>query len=436
MLQNTDMKIIESTQINAFGGINFVLEELNQQGIGDLLNENLPSLPAQSTYSWKDNFYALLSIFFCGGSYIEDIHTHLRPHIGENPYCNFPSSDTILRRMKSLASKDTFCRTKRGTVDHHYCVNDRLALLNIKLLKSLGTFNQRELTLDYDNTILFNEKDDSVLTYKKERGYQPGVCTINVNQILYLENRNGNSEAKSFQDVTLKRMFKHLSTCGINKPDNFRADSASYQYDVIQLLSKEVKHFYISVRKSYVSGYFSKIVNWEQTTDGNGDQIEIGELKYRPFKKYYKASQTPNEYRLVVKRKLRKDRQVDLITETEHNYTAIVTNDTEKSAIEAMRFYNKRGAMEKQFDVVKNDFGWNHMPFSSLADNTVFLYLTAMCKNIYQLIIKNFSKRFSGLEANFRIRRFIFKFIILPCKWIKRSRKLQLRVYGKIAYKT
>lgn len=430
------MKILESARINAFGGINFVLEELNTQGIPDLLKENLPVLPSQSRYSWKDNFYGLLSIFFCGGSYIEDIHTHLRFHIGQTPYCNFPSSDTLLRRIKSLSCKDEFCKTKRGVIDHHYNINDRLALLNMRLLRSMGTFKQKELTLDYDNTIIFNEKADSVLTYKKEKGYQPGVCTINVNQVLYLENRNGNSEAKSFQDKTLKRMFKHMKTCGISKPHHFRADSASYQYDVIQLLTKEVKNFYISVRKSYVSNYFSKISNWEPTTDGNGGQIEIGELIYSPFAKYYTAAQTPCQYRLIVKRKPREDRQIDLITKTAHHYTAIVTNNTEKSAIQAMQFYNKRGAMEKQFDVIKNDFGWNHMPFSSLAHNTVFLFLTAMCKNIYHKVIEKFSKRFEGLQPNFRIRRFIFKFIILPVKWIKRSRTMQLKIYGKIAYKT
>jgi hypothetical protein len=37
-------------------------------------------------------------------------------------------------------------------------------------------------------------------------------------------------------------------------------------------------------------------------------------------------------------------------------------------------FYNARGGEEKEFDVVKNDFGWNKMPFSKMEQNAVFLY--------------------------------------------------------------
>tara|TARA_R110001583_G_scaffold86177_1_gene225398 strand:- start:4978 stop:5199 length:222 start_codon:yes stop_codon:yes gene_type:complete len=69
--------------------------------------------------------------------------------------------------------------------------------------------------------------------------------------------------------------------------------------------------------------------------------------------------------------------------------------------------------MEKQFDILKNDFGWGHMPFSSLADNNVFLYFAAMCRNPYNNIIKVFSKKHKGPKPNFRMKKFLFRFIIL-----------------------
>ncbi|MCF6167326.1 MAG: IS1380 family transposase, partial [Lutibacter sp.] len=89
-----------------------------------------------------------------------------------------------------------------------------------------------------------------------------------------------------------------------------------------------------------------------------------------------------------------------------------------------------------QFDVIKNDFGWNHMPFSHLNTNTVFLYLMAMCKNIYHIIIQRFSKIFEGLNPTNRMKKFLFRFIILPAKWTRRSRQDVLRVYGEIRYRT
>lgn len=92
--------------------------------------------------------------------------------------------------------------------------------------------------------------------------------------------------------------------------------------------------------------------------------------------------------------------------------------------------------MEKQFDILKNDFGWSKMPFSKLETNTVFLYLTAICRNLYNKIITTFSQRVKVLRPTDRIKKFLFRFIILPAKWIKRSRQYQLRVYGKISFIT
>lgn len=431
------MKILQSGSINAFGGINFVYEDFNKLGLASLFNLNLPKLSSQSQYSWKDIVYSLYSIYFCGGDSIEDVDLILKDHIGRNPFCKIPSPDTILRRLKELAQESFTCKTKRGVVDHQVCVNDCLNKLNILLLKNLGAFEQSELTLDYDNTIIYNEKADSILTYKKDRGYQPGVCTLNMHQILYLENRNGNSDAKSFQDKTLSRMFDLLKRHEIPKADNFRADSASYQYDVIRLLDKKVKHFYIGAKNSYVEHYFGQVTNWVETQDRKGKKLWLGDIEYIPFKRQAKQiGQEPKSYRLVVKRKLRQDRQINMITQDAYSYTAVITNDFSKPVTEVVAFYNQRGTMEKQFDVVKNDFGWNHMPFSDLSSNTVFLYFMAMCKNIYHKIIQRFSLRFKGLLPNYRIKRFIFRFINIPTKWIYSSRQLKLRVYGKICFKT
>lgn len=113
-----------------------------------------------------------------------------------------------------------------------------------------------------------------------------------------------------------------------------------------------------------------------------------------------------------------------------------MTNDLEKSDDEIVFFYNQRGAIEREFDVLKNDFGWKHMPFSKLEHNTVFLLLTAMCRNLYDHIIQKFSKVCKHLSANFRIKKFIFRFICIPAKWIKHARYKYLKVYGKIAFKT
>lgn len=175
-----------------------------------------------------------MSIYNCGGDCIEDIHTNLRPHFENNPFVNLPSPVTLLKRLSELASENQTCKTKRGSVEHEFNRNEMMCKLNMAILSKLRVFNSQELTLDYDNTIIFNEKSDSKMTYKRDYVYQLGFCTINEEHILYIENRNGNSDAKSFQMDTLQRLFADLTKAGTSKATHFRADAASYQYEVIE----------------------------------------------------------------------------------------------------------------------------------------------------------------------------------------------------------
>jgi len=426
------MKVINRKQLNAFGGINFIYEHLNELKCQSILKNNLPPLANQSRYNWKDIFYSFLSIYYCGGDCIEDININLKQHLGKNPFCKIPSADRILDRLKQLAIPSFTCKTERGIVEHDVNRNENLTKLNIELLAKLGVFDKEELTVDYDNTIIFTEKKDSKRNYKRGRGYQPGVATINTNNILYIENRNGNSDAKSFQAETLENMFRQLRQNNVKPIDNFRADAASYQLKVIKTVNKYCSNFFIGGRNSYVEKYFGTITDWTETKDSKGNKVFVGETEFTPFGKH-KHNQN---YRLIIRKRKNKSKQTDLFTQDDYEYRAIVTNNKGKTAIEVYRFYNQRGAMEKQFDILKNDFGWNNMPFSSLANNNVFLYFTAICRNLYNNIIKIFSRKYNGLQPNFRMKKFLFRFIILPSNWITIGRQKILSIYGQIHYKT
>ena len=374
MLTKHTMKIIPSTEICSFGGLNFIHDELEKLKIGDFLESELPKLPCQSIYNWKDIFYSLLSIYYCGGDCMEDAKTVLYKHFKKSPFFNLCSPDTLLRRIKDLANPNDYCQTKRGAVLHEFNYNGLLSDLNIGLLKKLGVFDSAELVVDYDNTIIFNRKKDSRMTYKKDYGYQPAICFINEHNVLYVENRNGNSGAKSFQADTLTRMFNHLESNSVRCIDRFRADSASYQYDVVRLLNDRAIKFYISAKVSYVEKYFSKIDNWTITTDSLGQAMQIGSIEYIPFSRRYNKAEKPVKYRLLVRRKLRKQGQINLITEDAHSYSAMITNDFDCGVEQGLQFYANRGRVEREFDVLKNDFGWSYLPFSKLSSNTVFLY--------------------------------------------------------------
>jgi uncharacterized protein with von Willebrand factor type A (vWA) domain len=115
-------------------------------------------------------------------------------------------------------------------------------------------------------------------------------------------------------------------------------------------------------------------------------------------------------------------------------YRSILTNDQETSGKEVIEYYNKRGTEEKTIDILNNDFGWGKMPFSFMEENTVFLMVMMICKNIYTWLIRKFATVFSALKENFRIKKFIFRFVTVPVKWIKRGRQTILKIYSDKPY--
>jgi len=428
------MKIQQSSPINPFGGLNFVIEELNRQKIGTILNEGLPNLVGQSRYDWKDLLYSYWSVFFCGG----DLSSNFKSSLDQIPYFSVPSPDRVLNRLKFITKPSITFKPKRAKFNHEFAIDPELNGLNLKVLKQLfPELSERNLTLDYDNTVCYTGKKDALLTYKKETGYQPGVGFIG-SKVVFVENRNGNSTAHVLQENTLERMFKQLIENNISI-SRFRADSASYNWETIRIIDKYTNAFYVRARMSEVlERAISGIEKWEIVGDPK-NQIYRGETIFTPFARAARDSKSSHdlkEYRLIITKEKRKDGQVNLFTSEAYLYSSIVTNDRSMSMNEIVFFYNKRGAIEKEFEVLKYDFGWNKLPFSQLSQNNTYLIVTAICKNIYHYLINYFSQNVSNLKPTFRIKKFIFRFITIPAKWVSHSREMHLKVFGNVAFKT
>ena len=432
------MKILQSNQISSFGGLNFVIKEAIDLKVNDLLNDNLPALSKQSKYNWFDILMSYWSVFFCGGDCAEDLAINIKDSLQNNPSIKIPSPDRVLNRVKSLSDTSQYFTAKRGKKVHHFSLAIDLNRLNLKMLALLSGFKKDNVILDYDNTIIFTNKADAQRTYLKEKGYCPGVGMIG-QHIVYVENRNGRSNAQILQHETIDRMFKLLHETKITV-DVIRADSASYSYEIIKSMEKNSKRFFIKARMTYaLERAISDIKKWKEIKIGN-DVMLRGSTCFSPFERHARGNagktNSLKTYRIVVTKQVRRDGQINMFTGEAYNYSPILTNDFEMSDDEVVFFYNARGAQEREFDVMKNDFGWNNMPFSKLEQNTVFLLIMAMCRNLYAHMIEKFSKTVKFLSPNFRIKKFIFRFICIPAKWIKSARGYKLRIYGKIAFKT
>ena len=106
-----------------------------------------------------------------------------------------------------------------------------------------------------------------------------------------------------------------------------------------------------------------------------------------------------------------------------------MTNDYTSTDREIVEFYNKRGGAERILDDMNNGFGWNRLPKSFMAENTVFLLLTALIRNFYRLLVADTSMKKFGIKVTSRIKTFVFKYVSVPAKWIRTARQYILNIY-------
>jgi hypothetical protein len=189
-------------------------------------------------------------------------------------------------------------------------------------------------------------------------------------------------------------------------------DCGSFSEKIVKTIEANSEYFYIRAMKcDELFNKIKQISNWE-TVEIGFKEYQVSTIEYNPFGK-------DTAYRYVVSREKNKDGQTNLFREDNFIYRAIMTDDIEMSDLDVILFYNKRGDSESLFDEMNNDFNWNKLPFSLLQENTVFMTIMAMCRNIFHYLTDFISKRVDFVKPFYRLKKFIFRFMIVPVKWIR-----------------
>ena len=413
------------TQVNPFSGISLVNYHFNKSGLSELIDNELGIRSKYFGYQYSEIIRNLANVYFSGGDVIEDVNTHLKEHLKSIPGNNVPSADTILRGIKELSTDNTIYTSDKG-LSYNININEKLNRLNIKSLKLTGQLESgKSYDFDYDNQINANNKWDAKNTYKKNKGYFPGIATIG-NKVIAIENRDGNANVKFKQEETLERIYTLLSSEGITV-NRSRMDAGSYSKKIIDIVDKHSKLFYIRVNKSaYLFEQINNISNWEN--------VEINYKNYQvasiPFTQFYEE----RNFRLVIMREESTNPQLDIFTKDTYIYRAILTSDHNSTEKQVIEYYNARGTTEKIFDEMNNDFGWKKLPFSFLNQNTAFMIITAIIKNFYNYMVKIVAEKFEDIKPTTRLKRFVFRFISVAGKWVYQGRTYILKLFTDKPY--
>ena len=185
---------IKSEKLSPFGGIFPIMEQFDSK-LSSVIDSTLGMRCRLYGYQYSEIIRSLMSVYFCGGSCIEDVTTHLMYHLSLHPTLRTCSADTILRAIKEL-TQDNISYTSDTGKTYDFNTADMLNTLLLNCLLSTGQLKEGEgYDVDFDHQFIEAEKYDAKPTYKKFLGYRPGVAVIG-DLIVGIENRRTKQEQR------------------------------------------------------------------------------------------------------------------------------------------------------------------------------------------------------------------------------------------------
>ena len=299
---------IKSEKLTSFGGIFSIMEKFDSI-LGSVIDSTLGMRCKLYGYQYSEIIRSLMSVYFCGGSCIEDVTTHLMQHLSLHPKLRTCSADTILRAIKELTQENISYTSDTGKT-YDFNTADTLNKLLINGLLATGQLKDGEsYDLDFDHQFLETEKYDAKPTYKKFLGYRPGVAVIG-DMIVGIENSDGNTNVRFHQKDTLHRFFCRLEEAGVSI-NRFRADCGSCSEEIVDEVTKHCKKFYIRANRcSAIYDDIFALSGWKKE-EINGIEFELNSILIEKWK--------GKAYRIVIQRQKRINETLDL-WEGEYTY--------------------------------------------------------------------------------------------------------------------
>ena len=131
---------IKSEKLTPFGGIFSIMEQFDSR-LSSVIDSTLGLRCKQYGYQYSEIIRSLMSVYFCGGSCIEDVTTHLMSHLSLHPTLRTCSADTILRAIKELTQENISYTSDTGkTYDFNTADNLNTLLMNCPVLNKLTLY--------------------------------------------------------------------------------------------------------------------------------------------------------------------------------------------------------------------------------------------------------------------------------------------------------
>ncbi len=361
---------IESTQeqLTAHGGLALLAEYNRGLGLRQLSDQHLPAPGSNRGYAPSVFVESLVLMLQAGGQTLEDLRelgqeSALMQLVGREV---IPDPDTVGDWLRRMGDPQTDPAGLHGLGQ----IRD---LLNQRILRRDGI---TEYTLDADAMQIEGEKQEATWTYQGVKGYMPLLGFLFETPLCLAEEfREGNVAPQAGQ-LSFYRGCQARMPAG-KRIAYYRADSASYQADLINELEADRVIWALTADQDRAVKEAIRNIpeaDWKEPVVGCG--YEVAETVHT-------LNRTRKAFRLVVKRELR--RQPDLFQEDRYFYHAVASNWPleQKSALQVLEWHHQRGQAENFLKELKGGFGLDRMPCGQSFANAVFFRLGVIAYNLF-----------------------------------------------------
>lgn len=353
--------------ITAHAGLALLGEFAVGLGLPDAFDRELPGPGSGAGYLPSEHAMPLILMLNGGGRNLEDLR-QIRDDRGLREVLGLrciPSSDALGNWMRRCGNNDGLAG---------------LAGVNRWILKRALKDDETDgYTLDIDATGIEAEKKSARMTYKGYTGYMPIVGHLAENGLVIGDEfREGNASPGS-------RNLEFIKYCRRQLPreksiKGFRADSASYQADIINYCQANGIKFAIG---GDLDAAVVRQIN------------SLGENDWQAYQNGFIAetihcmNKTEQAFRLIVIRRPMQRNFFEDGEEEANRYTVIASN-CEEDMEAVVRWYNQRGeCSENRIKELKIGFGMERMPCGQFEANAVFFRIGILAYNVGRLFVLN-----------------------------------------------
>lgn len=443
---NCHYEMAGRTRALAFGGIGAIHQLARNLGLDRRINRRVRLLKIHNPYHESDHVLSLAYNVLCGGTCLEDLE--LRRQSAEY--------------MDALGARSIPDPTTAGDFLRRF---DEPALM--ALMEAINDVRERvwagqpaaffeRAVVDIDATVaptLGQCKQGMDLSYKGVWGYAPLIVSLaNTREPLYLVNRPGNTPsakgAAPWIDRAIERLEKQFDSILLRGDTDYSQTEHLDRWDgrgVQFIFGFDACSNLVSLADGLPAGAWAplarrpryEVKTRERKRPENVKEAIVRERGYKNIRLVgedvaefdYRPGKCKQAYRMVVVRKNLSVERGEAVLFDDVRYFFYITNVRACEPCEIVFSANQRCDQENLIGQLKSGIGALRMPAGDLLANWAYMVIAALAWSLkawFALMIPEVGARRATVRMEFK--RFVNRFMLLPCQVVHGGRRLVLRV--------